>query len=142
MLKGFILSFFILLSFTVQSQIAKDLTIGGGLDLIKTDNDEFFEKFQIGLEANYFFTRQFTGSAGVELWTDDEVSFVIGGRWYPIDEAFVRVRGLIGVNDVSIGGGWAKPLNENWKLEALGDFYFEGEFAIRVGAVYVIRRKE
>jgi len=133
--------FCFLLSAGVQAQIAKDLTVGGALDLIKTDNDDFLDKAQIGLEANYFFTRQFTGSAGVEFWTADGVSFAIGGRWYPVEEAFVRIRGLIGVNDVAIGAGWTKPINDKWKFEAIGDFYFEGEFAIRVGAVYVIRRK-
>jgi hypothetical protein len=132
----------VFIALSAQAQIAKDMTVGGGFDLIKTDNDGFLGKVQLAVEANYFFARQFTGSAGLELWTDDEVSFALGSRWYPIEEAFVRVRGLIGVNDLSLGGGWTKPINENWKFESMADFYFEGEFSIRVGAVYVIRRKK
>jgi len=115
--------------------------VGGALDLIKSDNSGFLDKAQIGLEGNYFITRKFTGTAGVEFWTSDDVSFVLGARWFPIDEAFVRVRGLLGENDFAIGGGWTKPLNENLRFEAMGDFYFKGEFAIRAGVAYVFRRK-
>ena len=133
----------LLLLFITQrsySQIAKDFLVGGGVDLIKSDNRGFLEKAQLGVEANYFITRKFTGSAGFEIWTADAFSFALGARWFPIDEAFVRVRGFIGANDLSIGGGWTKPLNEFWRFEAMGDFYFRGEFAIRAGVAYVIRR--
>jgi hypothetical protein len=125
----------------VHGQISKDFMVGGALDLIKTDNDGFLGKAQLGLEGNYFITRQFTASAGLELWTDNDASFTIGGRWFPVEEAFVRFRGLIGENDLSIGGGWTKPINDKLRFEALGDFYFAGEFAIRAGVMYVIRRK-
>lgn len=131
------------LLFTVglaSAQIAKDIIVGGQFDIIKTDNDKFLDKAQFGAEMNYFFTRHITGTAGFDFWTGDDASFILGGRWYPVEDAFIRARGLIGENDLSIGAGWTKPLNEKWKFEAIGDFYFEGEFAIRVGAVYVIRR--
>src|SRR5690349_480677 len=134
----------IVLLFTTQlaySQIAKDFMIGGGFDLIKSDNSGFLDKAQFGVEANYFITRKFTGTAGFEFWTADDFSVVLGARWFPIDEAFVRVRGLIGENDLAIGGGWTKPLSDVWRFEALGDFYFKGDFAIRAGVAYVIRRK-
>lgn len=114
--------------------------VGGGFDLIKTDNDGFIQKAQIALEGNYFLTRQFTASAGFDIWTDDGLNFVIGGRWYPVDDFFARIRGIIGDNDISIGAGWNKPITETWRFEAMGDFYFEGEFGIRVGVMYVIRR--
>ena len=136
-LSTIVLLFIAQLSF---SQIAKDFMLGGGLDLIKSDNNSFLDKAQLGVEANYFITRKFTGTVGIEIWTADDFSFVLGARWFPIDEAFVRVRGLVGENDLSIGGGWTKPLNEFWRFEAMGDFYFRGEFAIRAGVAYVIRR--
>lgn len=139
MKKLFILPF--LFSGTLAcAQIAHDITLHGSFDLIKTDNDNFLEKTQLGSEMNYFFTRSLTGTVGFELWTSDDASVVLGARWYPIDEAFIRVRGLIGENDLSIGGGWTRPITDKWKFEAIGDFYFEAEFAIRVGAVYVFRR--
>lgn len=136
------LSVVVVLLFTqcAYSQIAKDFMVGGGLDLIKSDNDGFLDKAQLGVEGNYFITRKLTGTAGFEIWTGDDFSFVLGGRWFPLEEAFVRVRGLVGENDLSIGGGWTKPLNESWRFEAMGDFYFKGEFAIRAGVAYVIRR--
>jgi hypothetical protein len=135
----FFLSFIVISSF---AQIAKDLMFGGGFDLIKTDNNGAFSKAQIGIEANYFIDKQFTGTAGVDIWTDSKTSFVLGGRWYPMDDFFVRARGFIGANDLAIGAGWSKPFKENWKFEAMGDFYFHLDFAVRVGVAYVIRRNK
>ena len=126
---------------SAYSQIANDFMIGGGLDLIKTDNDSFMEKAQIGAEFNYFLGRPFTVTGGFEFWTDEDISFVLGGRWYPIEDFFVRARGLIGENDLAIGAGWSKPINEKLRFEAMGDFYFEGEFSIRAGVAYVFRKK-
>ncbi len=123
-------------------QIARDFMIAGHADLIKSDNDGFFEKIQSGIEVHFFVSRKFTVTAGGEFWTQNEtLSLVTGVRWYPIDEAFVRLRGLIGANVISVGGGWAKPLNESWKFEAIGDVYSGGNIAIRAGFSHVIRRK-
>ncbi|HEY9005017.1 hypothetical protein [Ohtaekwangia sp.] len=136
-----LLLFSILLSIASFGQIAHDILVGGGIDLIKTDNRSIASKAQIAMEGNYFLTRSFTASGGLEIWTDRQVSLAVGGRWYPVEEAFVRVRGLIGVNDLSIGGGWTQPIiNEHWKFETMGDFYFKGDFSIRAGVVYIIRR--
>lgn len=132
----------VLLSVNLHAQVAK-VILGAHLDLIKSNNDGYFEKAQTGIELNYFLSRKFTVAGGAEYWTgDDQFSFVIGARWYPIEEAFIRVRGLFGADDVAIGGGWAKPLNENWRLEAMGDVYIEGHIAIRAGVSYIIRKKE
>ena len=141
-MKSFFTLLLICVSLTTASaQIAKDFMVGGGLDLIKTDNDGFLQKVQLGFEGHYFVTRQITVSAGAELWSDDDSSLALGLRWFPVEEAFIRFRGLIGDNDLSIGGGWTKPINDKLKFEAIGDFYFEGEFAIRAGLMYVLRRK-
>jgi hypothetical protein len=131
---------FVFASFFSFSQHANDILAGGGFDLIKTDNDGFVQKAQISLEGNYFLTKQFTATAGFDIWTGDGVNLVVGGRWYPIDNFFTRLRGLICENDISMGAGWNKPITENWQFEAMGDFYFEGEFGIRVGLMYVIQR--
>lgn len=135
---------FLSLVFTANitsAQIGGDFLIGGYADIIKTDNDGFMQKAQFGAEFNYFIDRKFTGTAGIDIWTDDKASFVIGGRWYPVDIFFVRARGLIGENDLSLGAGWNKPFNENWRFEAIADFYFKGEFGIRAGLAYTIRKK-
>lgn len=128
-------------AYNASAQIAKDFLVGGSFDLVKTDNDNFAKKAQFGLEANYFLTTPIAVSSGFEIWTGEGLSFVLGARWYPVQEAFLRFRGLVGENDLSLGGGWTKPLKENMKFEAIADFYFKGEFAIRVGLVHVINRK-
>jgi hypothetical protein len=132
----------ILFALPAFAQSNNDIMIGGSMDLIKTDYSNFLDKAQIGLEANYFVVRHFAASGGVELWTNQKSSFMMGMRWYPHDHVFVRLRGLIGTNDVSIGGGWVKPINDTWRFEAIGDFYVaETEFAIRAGMNYVIKSK-
>lgn len=143
MIKRLFISLAIIFSASFSSaQIAKDILVGGGFDLIKTDTEGFLKKAQFGIEGNYFLTRTFTASAGIDVWTGDHVSLVLGGRWYPVENVFVRARGLIGENDLAIGGGWARPINESWRFEAMGDFYFKVDFAVRVGVVYVIRMKQ
>ena len=133
---------FILLSMAAQSLMAQsthDFLISGGLDLIKTDNTKIFDKAQFGVDVNYFIERRFSVGAGAELWTKGANSFVMGVRWYPVDKFFVRFRGLIGSNNVSMGAGWSQPLNRNFRLEAIGDIYFaKPDFALRGGVSYVI----
>jgi hypothetical protein len=124
-----------------MAQIAEDLMVGGHFDVVKTDYSNILEKVQFGAEVNYFAAKKITATAGFEYWTEEGISFLVGGRWYPRENAFVRVRGLVGANDLSIGGGWSKPINENLKFEAIGDFYFKFDFAIRVGVVYIMRKK-
>lgn len=116
------------------------ILIGVHTDLMKTDHAKVFDKAQFGIEGNYIINKDFTATAGFDVWTADEFSFIAGARWYPSEEAFLRLRGYVGQNDLSFGAGWAKPINEDFRFEAIGDFYFSIDFAIRVGVVYIIRR--
>jgi hypothetical protein len=141
MKKSLLATLLIVIITDSYSQIAKDFMLGASADVIRSDYNEFFNKFQAGVEVNYFLSRKFTVTGGAEYWSaPSQGSIVMGARYYPIQEAFLRVRGFIGANDIAIGGGWAKPLDENWKFEAMADFYFEGDLAIRAGFVYIIRR--
>jgi hypothetical protein len=141
-MRKILLLAFVLTTTNSNAQIAKDFMIGSSLDLIKSDYDGLFEKVQLGAEMNYFISRKFTVTGGVEFWTQgEEISLVMGARWYPVAEAFLRMRGLVGANDITLGGGWAKPLNESWKFEAIADYYFNRDIAIRAGFAYIIRRK-
>lgn len=111
-------------------------------DFVKTDNAKLFAKAQIGAEVNYFVTDKITGSAGFEVWTGDEFSFVVGARYFPAEEGFIRLRGLIGENDLSLGAGWIMPIRDNLRFEAIADFYFSVDFSIRGGLVYFLRGKK
>lgn len=128
-------------SATCQAQIAHDYMVALHGDIIKTDLDALFKKVQVGAEFNYYLHKRFTVTGGFEVWTADEISFVIGTRWYPTNDFFIRFRGLVGMNDLALGAGWTKPLIGNLNFEAMGDFYFQGDFAIRAGINYVFRKK-
>lgn len=122
----------------VGAQRAQRLMFNIQGDLIKSDNDGFFEKAQGGVEGCYYFSRKIAATGGAEWWTGSNALFpVLGMRLCPIDEAFVRLRGLWG-KDLSIGGGFARPLSENTRIEAIADFYLQGEIAIRAGISYGI----
>ncbi len=124
------------------AQSTHDILVSGAIDLIKTDNYKLFDKAQVGFEANYFIERHFAVGAGAEIWTRQRNSFVMGARWYANENIFVRFRGLIGFNDAALGAGWSKAVNENWRLEAIGDYYFNSsQFAFRAGVSYIIKRK-
>ena len=128
--------------FTSNSQSSNDILVSAGFDFIKTDYSRFGNKLQVGAEANYFVVRHFAAGAGLELWTYHPASFAMGMRYYPLDNFFVRFRGLIGANDVALGGGWSKPITEKLRFEAIGDFYFgQTEFGIRAGVGYIIKSK-
>lgn len=128
----------LLAGYIVKAQGTGDLMLGGGLDILKSSNSGFGDQVQLGIEGNYFINSQFTATAGFENWTAGSTSFVIGTRYYIQDNIFARIRGIFGENDISIGGGYSHPLNKHWRVEAMGDIYFEGDFAIRGGVAYVL----
>lgn len=123
-----------------KAQGTGDLLIGAGLDLLKSNNSGFGDQVQIGAEVNYFINSEFSVTGGLENWTAGTTSLVLGGRYYIQNNVFARIRGIIGDNDISVGGGYSHSLNKNWKLEAMGDIYFEGDFAIRGGVAYLLNK--
>jgi hypothetical protein len=139
-MKLFPVCFLLLGAHLCYSQQQTDFLIATQMDLIKSDYDGYFQKTQVGLEANYFISEKFTASAGLEFWTRDGVTAAVGTRWYPSRDAFIRARALFGsFGDVSIGGGWAKPMSETLRFESMADFYFAGNYSIRIGLAYLIR---
>ena len=141
MKQFFVVALIVGASIGAMAQSTSDMMLGGGMDILKTDNPGLFEKAQIGLEANYFVVRHFAVGLGAEIWTDQKSSFMMGARWYANDNVFLRFRGFIGANDVALGAGYAKPLTEYLRLEGMGDFYLSStEFGIRIGLSYVIKR--
>jgi hypothetical protein len=141
MLKRTITSFILIIAAAhmMNAQSSNDIMVSGGFDLIKTDYDEAFGKAQLGFEANYFVIRHFSVGAGVDIWSKQKNSFVMGMRWYANDNIFVRFRGLIGANDAAIGAGYSKAINKDWRIDGIGDFYFDsGQFGLRAGVSYII----
>lgn len=125
---------------TGYGQAEGDWMVAAHFDLVKTDFTKPLEKVQSAIEAHYFVRQNFTVHTGLEVWTQDELSFLVGARWYPREEVFVRLRGLIGANDVTLGGGFTKPVAGNLKFEAIADFYFSIDFAIRAGFIYMMHK--
>ena len=127
----------------LSAQSTNDFLVGAAMDFLKTDIDQVFEKVQLGIEGHYFVVRNFAVGAGGEFWTTNQQnSFMMGMRWYPSDNFFVRFRGLIGANEAALGGAWTKPLNKDLRLEVMGDYFFVStEFALRAGVSLVLRKK-
>ncbi|MGC4021599.1 MAG: hypothetical protein QM734_06500 [Cyclobacteriaceae bacterium] len=124
-----------------HAQSTHDIMIGGGFDVLKTDNRQLLNKAQLGFEANYFVDRHFAVGLGTEFWTNHQKSsFVMGARWYANQHVFLRFRGLIGANDASLGLGYAKAIDKNLRLEGLGDYYFGASaFALRFGVSFILK---
>jgi len=140
MRKFSVVAFILGLTNLVAAQSTGDIMLGGGVDFIKTDNSGLFKKSQIGLEVNYFVVRHFAVGLGGEIWSNQKNSFAMGARWYANENVFIKFKGLIGANDVAIGGGYAKALTQYLRLEGMGDFYINStEFGIRIGLGYVIK---
>jgi hypothetical protein len=137
--RHLVIALLILSSSLSFSQSKGDLIIGIQVDLIKTNNSGYFQRFQTGAEGNYFLHKKFSATGGIEYWSGNrQLSLTTGARWYPMEDAFIRFRGLLGANDFAVGGGWSMPVKENLRFEALSDFYFAGHITIRVGFTYWI----
>lgn len=136
-MKGLPCMLFFLLVFSWASAGQPTLLLGANMDMIRSDHNGFFGRAQGGFEANYFFSRKFAVTGGLEVWTARGVIPVVGVRLCPVDEAFVRLRALPG-RDFSIGGGFARPLKNKFRIEAMADFYLAGDIAIRAGLAYTL----
>ena len=130
----------VLLGFTQSyTQSRGSIMLGGGLDLLKSDINNIADKTQVGFEVNYFLLRNYSVTGGLEIWTRGNESFILGMRWYPVENIFARFRGLIGENEVSIGAGYWRNIDNNWRFEGMADLYFQGDIAFRAGVAYLFR---
>jgi len=137
--RHLVIALLILSSSLSFSQSKVDLILGIHVDLVKTSNSVHFQRFQTRAEGHYFLHKKFSATGGIEYWSGNrQLSLTTGARWYPMEDAFIRFRGLLGANDFAVGGGWSMPVKENLRFEALSDFYFAGHITIRVGFTYWI----
>ncbi len=121
------------------AQSTGSIMTGGGLDLLKSDINNIADKAQLGFEVNYFLLRNYSVTGGLEIWTRGNESFIVGMRWYPVENIFARFRGLIGENEVSLGAGYWRNIDNNWRFEGMADIYFQGDVAFRAGVAYLFR---
>lgn len=140
MKKLLLLPLFFILLYPLHTQAQFLFT--AQFDAYKTDNRdpfEFVDKAQFGVEANYFLYDQLSVTAGLEIWTES-FRFVPGMRFYPIEPVFLRFRPLLGKEvDYAFGVGYARRITDNWRLEAMTDYYFEhSNLAIRFGVGYAL----
>ena len=141
-MRPLILAIFLSTAFAPSfAQRSQRVMLGVQADLIKSDNNGLFEKMQGGFEGSYYLSRKFAVTAGAEGWSrHDRAIFAFGGRFCPIDEAFVRAR-VLPRKGYSLGGGFLRPLSEKVRIEAMADFYSGGEIAIRAGMAYGLGRR-
>lgn len=140
MKKLLLLLLFFILLYSQETQAQYLFT--AQFDAYKTDNRdpfEFVDKAQFGVEVNYFLYDQLAMTGGLEIWTES-VRFVPGMRFYPINPVFLRFRPLLGKEiDYAFGVGYARKITDNWRVEAMTDYYFErSNLAIRFGVGYTL----
>lgn len=127
----------LIFSLGIATASQAQLLISAGADVIKSDFQGVGAKVQMGAELNYFLIRSLSLSAGVDVWTRGGTSAVLGIRYYPINPVFIRMRGLIGTNDLAFGLGYWKGLNKRLRAEIAFDYYVVGsDAALRAGLAY------
>ncbi|QDH78302.1 hypothetical protein FKX85_04305 [Echinicola soli] len=98
--------------------------VSGALDLVRTDAPGVIKRYQFGLEANYFHWYNISFSGGYEFNYNRPNQVTLGGRYYPLEPAFLRVRGMIGKDsDIALGAGYTVNLSYRVRLEGMVDYY-------------------
>lgn len=152
--KWLLLILFILLSLKSLAQLPEERNVepdrkgnfmlSVAFDVIKTDfEDRIGNKLQGGLEVHHFLSKRFGVTIGGEAWTDTTSTYsaVAGVRFYPLKKFFFRVRGLIGVDEISAGAGFNVFLNDRWAAEGILDAYTSGNVAARIGISFLLADK-
>jgi len=143
-MKSIFLIFF-LFTLTVHCHCSAQtkFLVAAGMDLIKTDMDQPFQKYQGGLEVDYFLKQKLSISLGYEMWSEHPNYLAIGSRIYFLSFVFVKPRVLFNSDDIngSISIGYNYFLNRRWRWESNIDVYTDmPELAIRTGFTYVFTK--
>ncbi|MBD8491043.1 hypothetical protein IFO69_19980 [Echinicola sp. CAU 1574] len=114
--------------------------VSGAFDLARTDAPGVIRRYQIGLEANYFHWYNISFSGGYEFNYNRPNQVTLGGRYYPLEPAFIRMRGLIGKDsDLAFGAGYTLNLSYRVRLEGMVDYYAVSNVAgLRAGISFLI----
>lgn len=121
-------------------QAAGSYLLSAGIDLAKTDAPGVIRRYQMAGELNYFHLHSLSFSGGYEFNYDRSNHVTLGSRFYPIEPAFIRVRGLLGKNsDLAFGAGYSHNLSYRFRLEGMVDYYAISNVAgLRVGIGFLI----
>jgi len=114
--------------------------VSGAADVIRTDLPGVIQRYQAGVEANYFVRYFLSLSGGYEFNHNNPNQITLGSRLYFADPVFIRFRGLIGSqSDVALGVGYSHNLGYRFRLEGMVDYYaVTGAAALRGGISIVI----
>ena len=127
----------------IYSQGQTRFMLSGGMDVIKTDIQKSFDKYQLGLELDYFLKQKISLNAGYEIWSASQNYYSVGVRYYLFSFVFFRPRILINEDDVngSIALGYKYFLSRRVGWVSNMEYYFSpSAFAIRTGISYTFTR--
>ncbi len=121
-------------------QAAGSYLLSAGLDLARTDAPGVIRRYQMAGELNYFHLHSLSFSGGYEFNYNRPNHVTLGSRFYPIEPAFIRVRGLLGRNsDIAFGAGYSHNFSYRFRLEGMVDYYAVSNVAgLRVGIGFLI----
>jgi hypothetical protein len=142
-LQGIILlgSLIILNTTLLQAQQAGgSFLVSTGLDAVRTDLSEVLERAQFGAEVNYFYLHHLSFSGGYEYNINHPNQVTAGLRYYPLEQAFLRARALLGNGaDLAMGAGYTYNLNYRLRLEGMTDYYLQQQaLGVRVSLAILI----
>ena len=124
----------------LAQQAAGSYLLSAGLDLARTDAPGVIRRYQMAGELNYFHLHSLSFSGGYEFNYNRPNHVTLGSRVYPIEPAFIRVRGLLGRNsDIAFGAGYSHNFSYRFRLEGMVDYYAVSNVAgLRVGIGFLI----
>ncbi len=105
-------------------QAETSILVSGAADLVRTDVPGVIRRHQIGAEVNYFYLYNLSFSGGYEFNHPRANQVSVGGRFYPMEPVFIRLRGLIGSqSDLALGIGYTHNITYRIRLEGMVDYY-------------------
>jgi len=121
-------------------QAAGSYLLSAGFDLARTDAPGVIRRYQMAGELNYFHFYSLSFSGGYEFNYSRPNQVTLGSRFYPVEPAFIRIRGLLGKNsDLAFGAGYSHNLSYRLRLEGMLDYYAISNVAgLRVGIGFLI----
>lgn len=129
-----------IITLSEAQQAAGSFLISGGADLARTDAPGVIRRYQIGMEANYFYQHNLSFSGGYEFNYGRTNHISLGSRYYPLEPLFIRARGLVGSrSDFAAGAGYTYNISYRVRLEGMADYYLVSNvFGARVGVGILI----